>query len=91
MPKQMIEIDVPEGMEIDTVHEVLPSRFSCDYTVQFKKKEPKYIEVREYLITTHDGVTVHHSAQKGISNIKLIEESTNFMRWIDKDWRNVKI
>ena len=89
--KQMIEIDVPEGREVDYVIPLYSYGLTQDVRIFLKKKEPEYIEVREYLITTHDGVTVHHSAQKGTSNIKLIEESTNFMRWIDKDWRKVEI
>lgn len=91
--KQKIEIDVPDGFEVTDTSCWMANMQTNTLilALPIKKKEPEYIEVREYLITTHGGVTVHHSAQKGISSIKLIEESTNFTRWIDKDWRKVEI
>lgn len=51
--RQMIEIDVPDGYDIDNV--LLCTSLMGDdnrdqfYRVQFKKKGPEFIEVREYL------------------------------------------
>lgn len=87
MPKQTIEIDVPEGYEIGEIQRIGDTHS----LIYFKKKEPEYIEVREFLARAYDGVVVHYSAQKGISNTKSIEESTSFIRWIDQDWRKVEI
>lgn len=93
MPKQMIEIDVPDGYEFNSEFPGTDENgdFAERIIVILKKKEPKFIEVRDYLITTHDGITIHVSAQKGISDIKAIEEHIDFTRWIDHDWRKVEI
>lgn len=91
MAKQTIEIDVPEGYEI--VNQIINTPKCHVLPVNFilGKKDPEYIEVREFLGRAYDGVVVHYSAQKGISNTKDIEESTSFIRWIDQDWRKVEI
>lgn len=91
MAKQTIEIDVPEGCEVDYLIPLWSYRETQDVRLFFKKKEPEYIEVREYLFTNWDGIARHNSAQKGHSDLLAIEHSTDFIRWIDKDWRKVEI
>ena len=58
MPKQTIEIDVPEGYEIDLISKpaLNPGKEipHFDITVYLKEKEPEFIEVREYLAKVDD-------------------------------------
>lgn len=90
MPKQTITINVPDDKEIDwdMVKRNNSETPLSIYVIYFKDRE--YIEVREYLNNSFRGV-LHHSAQKGLSDIKKIEEGTDFIRWIDQDWRKVEI
>lgn len=89
----MIEIDVPDGMEPCD-----PITYTDQYgeisttLIQFKKKEPAFIEVRECLYMSKIGNGVKMGiAQKGIDDITEYEEQDNFLRWVDKDWRKVYI
>ena len=71
MAKRMIEIDVPDGMEPCD-----PITYTDQYgeisttLIQFKKKEPAFIEVRECLYMSKIGNGVKMGiAQKGIDDI----------------------
>lgn len=96
MPKQTIEIDVPEGYEQIPVYCPPATAISEDeiaVTVYFKKKEPEFIEVREYFAMCGKALTV------GVTIIgcpkhsqpEEIEKYGNFVRWIDKEPRKVEI
>ena len=89
MPKQTIEIDVPEGYEV-----VDPASHFIDgdcYIMHIKKKEHEFIEVREYFLKC-DGIV-----KKGVINktdsygAENVESLPDFFKWIDEDWRKVDI
>ena len=62
MPKQQIEIDVPEGYEVEVNHHDCPMNgCSGQIVYDFKKKQPEFIEVREYLYQS-----IHGHIQAGI-------------------------
>lgn len=96
MTKQTIEIDVPDGHDIDNV--LLCTSLMGDdnrdqfYRVQFKKKEPEYLEVREYLHSGSNGYVLHNSIQKNLhQKASDIESLPGFIRWVDDDWRKIYI
>lgn len=96
MAKQTIEIDVPDGYDIDNVL-LCTSLMSDDnrdqfYRVQFKNKEPEFIEVREFLRKTYDGILHADSITNGHHcTPDEAEKLVSFIKWIDKDWRKVEI
>ena len=95
MPKQTIEIDVPEGYEIDFIAKSASPQGKeipyLDITVYFIKKEPEFIEVREYLHRS-DIYVLHNSIQKDLhQKASDIESLPGFIRWIDEDWRKIYI
>lgn len=88
MPKQTIEIDVPEGYEIGEIQRIGDTHS----LIYFKKKEPKYIEVREYLFIYGDGHILIGTVQKDLGDDAATRESSpHFIRWIDNDWRKIYI
>lgn len=96
MTKQTIEIDVPDEYDIDNV--LLCTSLMCDdnrdqfYRVQFKKKEPEYIEVREFLSKKRDGRLYLDSITNGHHcTPEEAEKLPGFVRWIDDDWRKIYI
>lgn len=95
MTKQTIEIDVPEGYEIDLISKsaLNPGKEipHFDITVYLKKKGPEFIEVREYLHRS-DIYVLHNSIQKDLhQKASDIESLPGFIRWIDEDWRKIYI
>lgn len=87
MPKQTIEIDVPEGYEIGETQRIGDTHS----LIYFKKKEPEFIEIRAYLVKTdHDGL-VYCSVQKGWDIPELVAKQESFVKWLDQDWRKVEI
>ena len=96
MTKQTIEIDVPEGYEIDLISKstLNPGKEIpyFDITVYLKKEELKYIEVREYLFIYGDGHILIGTVQKDLGDDAATRESSpHFIRWIDNDWRKIYI
>lgn len=95
MPKQTIEIDVPEEYEVDNVllcTSLMSSSLNQIYCVQFKKKGPEYMEVREFLHRTHDGRLYVDSITNGHHcTPEEAEKFHGFVRWVDSDWRKVEI
>lgn len=85
--KQMIEIDVPDGREVDKITEVC----GTGVYILFKKKEPEFIEIRAYLVKTdYDGL-VYCSVQKWWDTPELAAKHESFVKWLDQDWRKVEI
>lgn len=87
--KQQIEIDVPDGWEID---EVLPHKnieAAGFFQVYLKKKDPEFIEVRDYLIDQH-GEQIIMCHMKGHREVHETEKLTNFIKWLG-NWRKVQI
>lgn len=96
MTKQTIEIDVPEGYEIDLISKsaLNPGKEIpyFDITVYLKKKEPEFIEVREYLYRGVLGQVICSSIQKNLDQeIATIGSSPNFIKWLDEDWRKIYV
>lgn len=86
--KQMIEIDVPEGYEFAEAQRI-GDRHSL---IHFKKKEPEFIEVRDYLSKCHDGTLIKMTLNSYEFDIaKGIESQSTFIRWIDNEPRKVEI
>lgn len=91
MTKQTIEIDVPDGWEFDSTHTTIFDN-EPDVLVFLKKKEPEFIEVREYLYRGVLGQVICSSIQKNLDQeIATIGSSPNFIKWIDQDWRKIYI
>ena len=98
MTKQTIEIDVPEGYELVQVnnqyHDIDPitSEEKLKRLLAIKKKEPEYLEVREYLHSGSNGYVLHNSIQKNLhQKASDIESLPGFIRWVDDDWRKIYI
>lgn len=95
--KQTIEIDVPDGYDIDNV--LLRTSLMSDdnrdqfYRVQSKKKEPEYLEVRDYLAFDYKGIPVKLTLNTDELHLAGAIESDDrvFIRWIDKEPRRVEI
>lgn len=63
-----------------------------DITVYLKKKEPEYLEVREYLHNGSYGYVLHNSIQKNLhQKASDIESLPHFIKWLDDDWRKIYI
>ena len=89
--KQMIEIDVPDGYEFSSEFQGTDENgnFAERIIVILKKKEPKYIEVREYLYVNLVGdslVGVHN--RMGLPDDERLPRGA--IRWLG-DWRKVEI
>ena len=87
---------MPEGYEIDLVSKsaLNPGKEIpyFDITVYLKKKEPKFIEVREYLHKGSHGYVLHNSIQKNLGQKAAdIEALSHFIKWLDEDWRKIYI
>lgn len=98
MPKQTIEIDVPEGYELVQVNnqyrdtDPVTGEETLELILAIRKKEPEFIEVREYLFTGWAGNILLETIQKDLGdNAATIESSPHFIRWIDNDWRKIYI
>jgi len=93
MPKQMIEIDVPEGSEIDIIARECDSFGRHSYTqIIFKKKEPEFIEVKECLVRLDDGKYKAVTIVKGSPlPAEHMGQDRSFHRWVDTSWRKVYI
>lgn len=106
--KQMIEIDVPDGCEVKEIRIVDPTicEFDsrhCNYKpclsfgrfiaeVFVVKKEPEFIEVREYFTRDLRGKPIKITLNaKDFDRANCIESDSDFIRWIDKDPRKVEI
>lgn len=96
--KQTIEIDVPEGYELVQVNsqyydiDPMPGEETLELLIAIREKEPKYIDVREYLFTGGAGNILLGTVQKDLKgNAATIESSPHFIRWIDNDWRKIYI
>lgn len=94
MTKQTIEIDVPEGYEVDYHSQggqyYTTDGSSIDITVNLKQKEREYIEVREYLHKGSNGYVLHNSIQKNLyQKASDIESLPHFIKWLDDDWRKI--
>ena len=90
--KQTIEIDVPDGY--DPVITPFSDTYGNPATVliNFKKKEPEFIDVREYIAKAQCGefyMDVLNKIQK--LTPEEIESCESFVRWIDQTWRKVEI
>ena len=92
MPKQQIEIDVPEGYEVERVGTLScydDKKYKCVY---FKPKQPEFIEVREYLVKTVCNRFILESVTKNLTRSpEQAELSPGFLKWLDHDWRKVEI
>lgn len=91
--KQQIEIDVPDGYEVKLI-EVRPfvtGGHGCNLTVAFLKKQPEFIEVREYLMCTVDGRVIWGRVVKGVLTPENVEGWSHFIKWLDPDWRKVEV
>ena len=94
--KQTIEIDVPEGHEIESV-KLCPEAFGDKSglnrlaIVKIKKKEPEYIEVREYIFKNDNVAMLGILNKSAIHTTGDIEEMEGFVSWRDQDWRKVEI
>lgn len=97
MTKQTIEIDVPKGYELVQVNnqyriiDPVTGEETLELVLAIRKKEPEFIEVREYL--HRSGLYVlHNSIQKDLhQKASAIESLPGFIRWIDDDWRKIYI
>lgn len=86
--KQTIEIDVLEGYKIGEIQKLA----NPGVIIYFEKKEPEFIEVREFLFRSRQGSCVMVGvAQKGFESIEDREADKSFIKWIDQDWRKVEI
>lgn len=97
--KQTIEIDVPDGYEIDFadlyegVFEDKSGAGAKRAYVQFKKKDPEYIECRSYLYRNLATKKIVIETTQSIDEeaIKHYEKSKGFIRWVDKEPRKIYI
>lgn len=90
MPKQTIEIDVPEGRKIRVSQTDYVDFIQVN--IYLEKKEPELIEVRDYLFMSKLGHGVMAGvAQRNMESLEEIETDMDFIKWIDKDWRKVEI
>lgn len=89
MPKQTIEIDVPEGMDISEIG----FTSTPAVVIHFKKKEPEFIEIRTYLYKNSTGIVpASICASDGrYRTPSKIESEPDFHSWVDLNWRKVKI
>ena len=93
MPKKLIEIDEPEGYEVESIGMLNcydDKKYKCVY---FKPKQPEFIEVREYLLRcpfTHRIVPAILKKDDS-AIIAELESLSSFYKWIDPDWRRVEI
>lgn len=92
--KQQIEIDVPDGFEVDSVVSLcsLYEDEAEDIRVFFKKKQPEFIEVRTYLYKNSTGlVPASICKDERYNNPGKIEGMQDFVKWLDPDWRQVEV
>lgn len=97
--KQQIEIDVPDEYDIHTIDEsdlqnrLLTGEPCMTVSILLKKKEPEFIEVRNYLAMCGKNLTVGATVIgcPKHSQPEEIEKYGNFVRWIDKEPRRVEI
>lgn len=98
MTKQTIEIDVPKGYELVGVNnqycyiDPVTDEETLELLIAIRKKEPEFIEVREYLHKGSDGYILHNSIQKNLHQKAAdIEALSHFIKWLDEDWRKIYI
>lgn len=98
MHKQTIEIEVPEGEEVDLVLNFSSGDYPAlksHALITFKKKEPEFIEVREYLMHRSNGKialgVVNNEPGSLFDDPDQVQTHESFIKWIDKDWRKVEI
>lgn len=95
MPKQTIEIDVPDGYELIKPATYIKDCYGSDAIIiiaELKKKEPKFIEVRSFLWKDQDG-NIHPKILTKMEHdaIGYLEKIELFIKWIDDDWRKVYV
>ena len=88
--KKTIEIDVPDG------YEIAGKCGTYDYdkktwwvTINFKKKEPKFVEVRDYLVKFGNRVELRVILREDY-HVARVDLDSYFIRWTS-DWRKVEI
>ena len=91
MPKQQIEINVPEGMEVNDIEIINDLGSTMDIRVHLKKGESKSIEIRDYLCRLVDGRIVAATVTKEFGTVEQVESNPYFLKWIDHDWRKVEV
>lgn len=98
MTKQTIEIDVPEGYELVQVNnqyrsnDPVTGEETLELILAIRKKEPEFIEVREYLHKGRQGYVLHNSIQRNFGpDAASIESMPHFITWLDDDWRKIYI
>jgi len=92
MPKQTIEVEVPEGYEFSESKEIGFGNLGAPYIdvrLFYKKKQPQVVEYKNYLSYGTDGTTILvFCATRGSSNP---ESYPGFIRWIETEWQRVEV
>lgn len=92
MAKQTIEIDVPDGCEVDYLIPLWSYRETQDVRLFFKKKESEYLEVREFIARKQSGKIYVDSITRWYHcTPEKAEKLPGFVKWVDSDWRKVEI
>lgn len=87
--KQTIEIDVPDGYELNVFYHQFCVEELGVIEYRFKKKEPEFIEVRDYLCKSVSGnyLIVTKNKLGFLDDEKLPPDA---IKWLG-DWRKVQI
>ena len=87
--KRTIEIDVPDGYEpvITTFNDIYGNPYTT--LINYKKKEPAFIEVRDYLTDRYGEKNIFCHI-KGSCPTDHVEKTSTFVKWLG-DWRKVEI
>ena len=85
-------LGLPEGYEVGSSIHLCTYRDTQDIRIFLMKKEPEYIEVRDYLALDFRGKPIKMTLNADdFEWSERLESDSDFIRWIDKDPSKVEI
>ena len=90
MPKQMIEIDVPDGCQISGISQITYED-AIQLLISLGGEKPEFIEVWDFIAFDYKRIPIKLTLNADELHLAIESDDKTFIRGIDKEPRKVEI